>query len=69
VVQPAPVAQPTPAAQPAKNDEASTLPASTTEGTEQDSVLFRVDVPFAPPAVRFENPGRPPSARHFWVNG
>ena len=70
----APVAQPIPVqspalAQPATNDEAKTIPAGTTAGTEQDSVRLRVNVPFAPPAARFENPGRPPSARHFWVNG
>ena len=69
----APVAQPVAnqgqAQAPATNDEAKTIPASTSPGTEQNSLRFRVDVPFAPPAVRFENPGRPPSARHFWVNG
>jgi hypothetical protein len=67
--QPAPVVVQTKAATPASNDEARTIPAGTTVGTEQDSLRFRVDVPFAPPAARFENPGRPPSARHFWVNG
>jgi hypothetical protein len=71
----APAAQPSPvvsqgqAQAPTTNDEAKTIPASTSPGTEQDALRFRVDVPFAPPAVRFESPGRPPSARHFWVNG
>jgi hypothetical protein len=69
VAQPAPVAAQPRAEAPASNDEAKTIPASTTAGTERDSLRFRVDVPFAPPAVRFESPGRPPSARHFWVNG
>jgi hypothetical protein len=69
VAQTAPVVAQAKAEAPATNDEAKTIPASTTVGTEQDSLRFRVDVPFAPPAARFENPGRPPSARHFWVNG
>jgi hypothetical protein len=25
--------------------------------------------PAAPPAPRYEDPGRPPSDRHFWVKG
>jgi hypothetical protein len=33
------------------------------------SVTIRYYAPYAPPAVRYERPGRAPSSRHFWTPG
>jgi hypothetical protein len=64
----------------APEETAATAPVengqSTTAGVEQDAMRFgfgfggpRYFAPHAPPAARFENPGRAPSARHFWAPG
>ena len=42
---------------------------SATPGAEQDSLRFHYYAPRQPPAARHENPGRAPSARHFWASG
>ena len=63
----------TPATAPVVKDSAA-QPAQT-PGVEQDALRFfghfgpRYYAPYAPPAVRYENPGRAPSARHFWAPG
>jgi hypothetical protein len=43
--------------------------AGATPGFEQDSLRFGFYAPREPPPARYENPGRAPSERHFWVGG
>ena len=43
--------------------------AQPTGTTERSSVSQEVVIRVAPPVARYEYIGRPPSARHFWVNG
>jgi hypothetical protein len=66
----------TAATAPVEKDSAAE--ATQTPGVEQDAFRFfgprfgfgaHYYAPHAPPAVRYENPGRAPSARHFWAPG
>lgn len=63
-----------PAAETAKTEtpatnESATILAKASVAVGQQAPAQRVYVPQAPPAPRFENRGRAPSARHFWVSG
>lgn len=40
-----------------------------TPGVEQNALRIAFYAPREPPPPRYENPGRPPSDRHFWANG
>jgi hypothetical protein len=65
--------QETPATAPVEKDSAAQT--AQTPGVEQDALRFfgsfgpHYYAPIAPPAVRYEVPGRAPSARHFWAPG
>ena len=44
-------------------------PSAASPGVEQDERRIHYYAPHAPPVVRFEERGRAPSERHFWVPG
>jgi hypothetical protein len=48
---------------------APTEESSATPGVETNALRIRYYAPREPPAPRYENPGRAPSSRHFWING
>src|SRR5690349_19754252 len=62
---PAPVATPVEEAPAAAKDEAIQAKASVAM-TNQAPVQY---APYAPPAPRYENPGRAPSANQLWIEG
>lgn len=55
----------------APEDDAVTAPVddNATPGFEQDARRIHYYGPHAPPAARYESPGRAPSNRHFWSPG